>query len=88
MRKIIMAALLLATPTAANAATLSVSLDRYKMIVEQSKSICQTVIDQKGSAKELLDRYSAPLNLNTDEQIIMISLCILYTQGRLDEGKV
>ena len=88
LKYIIAAALLVtATPTAAGAADLMISSGRQDMLHEAAKTICRNVMESEGRAGPAFDRETAHLRLNRDETVYMLSLCVLYAQGRIDQMK-
>lgn len=86
MFKYIVAAVLAFTPTAANA-QMMITSGRHSVLTEASKTICRTVMESNGKASEVFDREVLYLRLNPDETLYMLSLCVLYAQGRLDQLK-
>lgn len=86
MRKLIIAAALALTPTAAGAETfyVMIDLDRYKLVVEAAKSVCPEVIDSSEPVSTVLGRVKTRLNLSPDEHLLLSSLCLLYGRGRAD----
>ena len=86
MLKYIIAAVVAFTPTAASA-QMMVTSGRQGLIHEAAKSICRTTMEAKGNAGDLFDRETAYLRLNSDEKLYMLSLCVLYAQGRVDEAR-
>lgn len=86
MFKCVVAAVLAFTPTVANA-QMMITSGRQSVLTEASKTICRTVIESKGKASEIFDREVSYLRLNSDETLYMLSLCVLYAQGRLDQLK-
>lgn len=84
MLKYIIAAAVAFAPTAANAQNIVINLDRSTLIKEAAKTICRAAMERKGSAVEILKRESAYLDLTQDERLYLLSLCILYAQGRND----
>ena len=84
MIKYLIAAAVALAPTAANAQNLIINLDRSTLIKEAAKSICRASMERKGSAVAILKQESAYLNLTEDEKLYLLSLCILYAQGRVD----
>ena len=89
MLKYLIAASVALTPVAASAQTINVviSLERHSLIQEAAKTICRAAIDRTGSAVAIMNEQSAYLKLNQDERLYLNSLCILYAQGRIDEGR-
>lgn len=83
MFKYMIAAIALVTPSAASAQSVSVNINRFEIIVEASKTICRIGMNAKDAGKSV-DQNSAYLKLNTDERLLMLSLCVLYAQGRVD----
>lgn len=85
MLKYFIAATLFVTPTAANATTVEIDLDRMERITEAAHRICRTAIETKNAkGSDVIDRESAYLRLTQAETLYLYSLCILYTQGRID----
>lgn len=87
MLKYLIAAAVALTPSVASAQTISISLNRHALIKEAAKTICRASIDRPGKAGDIMDQESAYLRLTQDEKLYLVSLCILYTQGRIDEGR-
>lgn len=87
MLKYLIAASVALTPAVASAQTVSISLTRHALIKEAAKTICRASIDRQGKAADILEDESAYLKLNQDEKLYLVSLCILYAQGRIDEGR-
>ena len=87
MLKYLIAASVALTPAAASAQTVSITLTRHSLIKEAAKTICRASMERKGSAADTLEAESAYLKLNQDERLYLVSLCILYAQGRIDEGR-
>lgn len=85
MRKFILAAALLGISTPANAQGIMLSDARRNLLTEAAKNICRSAMELKGRASDIFDRETAYLRLNSDEQLYMLSLCVLYSQGRIDE---
>ena len=85
MYKILIALSLALTSSPAAAQPISLDIDRMSMITEQAKIICRLAIDLPGYAVDHIERLSAPLKLNPTERLFLLSLCSLYTQGRIDE---
>lgn len=86
MFKYLVAAALALSSTPANA-QMMIGDGRYEVIKEAAKSICRTVMEADGSAGKTFERESSYLNLNPDEKLYLLSLCILYAQGRIDQIK-
>lgn len=84
MFKYLIAAVVALTPTVANA-QMMISSGRQSVLTEAAKSICRTVMDSKGKASENFDREVSYLRLTPDENLYMLSLCVLYAQGRVDQ---
>ena len=84
MFKYLIAAAVAFTPTAANAQNIVIDLDRSTLIKEAAKTICRAAMERKGSAVAILTQESAYLRLTDDERLYLLSLCILYAQGRND----
>lgn len=66
--------------------------ERYAQLIaeapamtEAAKVVCRAAMESKGPASEALQREAAYLRLNADEQLYLLSLCILYAQGRIDQ---
>lgn len=87
MFKYLIAAAVAFTPTAANAQNIVINLDRSTLINEAAKTICRAAMERKGSAMDILTRDSAYLRLTDEERLYLISLCVLYAQGRVDQMK-
>lgn len=87
MLKYIIAAVVAFTPTAAGAAELMISSGRQELLHEAAKAICRNVMESKGGAGPAFDRETAYLRLNRDETVYMLSLCVLYAQGRVDQAR-
>lgn len=85
MRKFIFAALALSIATPASAQDLMIGAGRRAVITEAAKSICRSIMESEGKAGDNFDREVAYLNLTQDENLYMLSLCVLYAQGRVDE---
>ena len=83
MFKYIIAAVVAFTPTAASA-QMMISSSRQDMLTEAAKTICRTVMESKGKAGDTFDREVSYLRLTPDENLYMLSLCVLYAQGRVD----
>ena len=89
MFKYIIAAVVAFTPVAASAQSIGINLDRMNLITEAAYRICRQSMDgPSGQAGKILERESAYLNLNKDEKLYLLSLCVLYGQGRIDSLKV
>ena len=86
MLKYLIAAVVALTPTAASA-QMMITSGRQTVLTEAAKSICRNVMESKGKAGDNFDREVSHLNLTTDENLYMLSLCVLYAQGRLDQLK-
>lgn len=84
MFKYLIAAAVAFAPTAASAQSIVIDLNRSTIIKEAAKTICRASMERKGSAVATLNSESAYLSLNEDERLYLISLCILYAQGRVD----
>ena len=84
MIKYLIAAAVALAPTAANAQTIVLGLNRSNVITEAAKTICRVGMETKGDAVVTINRESAYLNLNQDEKLYLLSLCVLYAQGRVD----
>ena len=84
MFKYLIAAVVALTPTVANA-QMMISSGRQSVLTEAAKSICRTVMDSKGKAGDIFDREVSYLRLTPDENLYMLSLCVLYAQGRVDQ---
>lgn len=84
MLKYLIAAVVALTPTVANA-QMMISSGRQSVLTEAAKSICRTVMDNKGKASDIFDREVSYLRLTPDENLYMLSLCVLYAQGRVDQ---
>ena len=86
MYKYLIAAVVAFTPTVANA-QMMITSGRQAVLTEAAKTICRTVMESKGGAGPAFDREVAYLRLNADETVYMLSLCVLYAQGRVDQMK-
>ena len=86
MFKYAIAAALLFTATPASA-QIMITSGRQEVLTEAAKTICRTVMEGKGKAGDTFDREVSYLRLNADEHLYMLSLCILYAQGRVDQIK-
>ena len=86
MYKYLIAAVVAFTPTVANAQVMITS-GRQAVLTEAAKTICRTVMEGNGKAGDTFDRETAHLRLNRDETVYMLSLCVLYAQGRVDQMK-
>ena len=86
MYKYLIAAVVAFTPTVANA-QMMITSGRQAVLTEAAKAVCRTVMESKGKASGTFDREVAYLRLNADETLYMLSLCVLYAQGRLDQIK-
>lgn len=86
MFKYLIAAVVALTPTVANA-QMMISSGRQSVLTEAAKSICRTVMDSKGKAGDIFDREVSYLRLTPDEKLYLLSLCVLYGQGRIDSLK-
>ena len=84
MFKYLIAAVVALTPTVASA-QMMISSGRQSVLTEAAKSICRTVMDSKGKAGDIFDREVSYLRLTPDENLYMLSLCVLYAQGRVDQ---
>lgn len=85
MLKYIIAAAMLISPTTANATTIELDLDRMARITKASYRICRNAAEAKNAkGPDVIDRESAYLKLTKAETLYLYSLCILYTQGRID----
>jgi len=87
MFKYLIAAAALLTPTAASAAEIMITSGRQSVLTEAAKTICRTVMETKGRAGETFDREVSYLRLTPDEQVYLLSLCVLYAQGRVDQAR-
>ena len=85
MFKYAIAAVLLITATPASARDMMISSGRQEVIQEAAKTICRMTMEGKGKASENFDREVSYLRLTPDEHLYMLSLCILYAQGRVDQ---
>lgn len=85
MLKYILGAALAFAPTAAAAQNIIISTAREGTLTEAAKVVCRAAMESKGPASEALQREAAYLRLNADEQLYLLSLCILYAQGRIDQ---
>lgn len=85
MIKYLVAAAMLITPTAANAQTVFITLNRLELIREASKTICRAAMERPGAPSKIVKEESAYLSLTQDEELYLLSLCILYAQGRADQ---
>lgn len=85
MYKILIALSLALTSSPAAAQSISLDIDRMSMITDRASTICRLAIDLPGSAVDHIDRLSAPMKLNSQERLLLLSLCGLYTQGRIDK---
>lgn len=84
MFKYLIAAAALVAPTAANAQTVVITLERHSLIKEAAKTICRAAMDRKGDVRQILAAESRYLDLNNSEALYLVNLCILYAQGRVD----
>ena len=84
MFKYLIAAAALVAPTAANAQTVVITLERHSLIKEAAKTICRAAMDRKGDVRQILAAESRYLDLNSSEALYLVNLCILYAQGRVD----
>ena len=87
MFKYLIAAAVALTPTVANAQTVVLDLNRSTLIKEAAKTICRAGMETKGSAVKAVERESAYLDLNRDEKLYLMTLCVLYAQGMVDGMK-
>ena len=87
MLKYFIAMTLALVPTAAQAQGMMISASRQNTLTEAAKTICRTVLESRGTASDSFKREVSYLRLNSDEELYMLSLCILYAQGRVDELK-
>lgn len=86
MRKFTMAVAALAMSAPAYAdARLEITSERLTLLQEASKTICRRAIESSNGAEKEYERAVAYLKLTPSENLIMLSLCILYAQGRIDE---
>ena len=86
MLKYIIAAVVAFTPTAASA-QMMITSGRQSVLTEAAKTICRSAMETKGNAGDIFDRETVYLRLNADEKLYMLSLCVLYAQGRVDEAR-
>ena len=86
MLKYIIAAALLVTATPASA-QMMITSGRQSTLTEAAKTICRSAMETKGNAGDIFDRETVYLRLNADEKLYMLSLCVLYAQGRVDEAR-
>ena len=86
MFKYAIAAALLLTATPASA-QIMITSGRQQLIHEAAKSICRTVMERKGKAGDTFAREVSYLRLSPDENTYMLSLCVLYAQGRVDQAR-
>ena len=86
MFKYIIAAVVAFTPTAASA-QMMITSGRLNVLTEAAKTVCRSAMETKGNAGDIFDRDTVYLRLNNDEKLYMLSLCVLYAQGRVDELK-
>ena len=84
MFKYAIAAALLVTATPASA-QIMITSGRQEVIHEAAKTICRMTMESPGKAGDIFDRETAYLRLNADEKVYMLSLCVLYAQGRVDQ---
>lgn len=87
MFKYLIAAAVALTPAVANAQTVVLDLNRSVVIKEAAKTICRAGMETKGSAVKAVERESAYLDLNQDEKLYLMTLCVLYAQGMVDGMK-
>ena len=85
MFKYAIAAALLLTATPASARDMMISSGRQEFIQEAAKTICRMTMEGKGKASENFDREVSYRRPTPDEYLYMLSLCILYAQGRVDQ---
>lgn len=85
MYKILIAASLALTSTSVAAQPMFIDIERLSSITKAAERICRLAIDLPGSAVDHIKRLSAPMKLTSEEHLILLSLCSLYTQGRIDE---
>ena len=72
----------------ASAQSIDLNLDRMNVITEAAYRICRQSMDgPSGQAAKILERESGYLNLSKDEKLYLLSLCVLYGQGRIDSLK-
>lgn len=86
MFKYAIAAALLVTSTPASA-QIMITSSRQGLIHEAAKAICRDTMEAPGKAGDIFDRETSHLRLNADEKLYMLSLCVLYAQGRVDEAR-
>ena len=84
MIKHVMFAVALLTATPASAQTYQLNQGRLTQLQDKAKYICREVMETKEHAGKEFDRLVAPLLLNDSEYMILLSMCILYAQGRVD----
>lgn len=68
--------------------TIAVSSDRLTTIQKLAESVCRQTALANGDVEKEYNRIVEPLLLTPDENLIMLSLCVLYGQGRIDSLKV
>jgi hypothetical protein len=84
MFKYVIAAVLLLTATPASAQSYTISQQRLTVIQKLAEPVCRASMQTKGDAGKEFDRQVAPLLLSDSEYMLMLSMCILYAQGRID----
>ena len=84
MFKYAIAAALLLTATPASAQTYTISQQRLDTIQKLAEFVCRASMQTKGHAGKEFDRQVTPLLLTDSEYMLMLSMCILYAQGRID----
>ena len=87
MFKYFVAAAVALVSTPASAAEIMISSGRQEVLQEASKTICRMVMETKGKAGDTFDREVAYLKPNADEYLYLLSLCVLYAQGRVDQAR-
>lgn len=87
MFKYLIAASMALAPTAAEAQTHTITQQRLDVIQKLAEPVCRAAMETKGSAAKEFDKQVTPLLLSDSEYMIMLSLCVLYAQGRIDELK-
>lgn len=91
MRKVMMALALLMVPTQAGAqmVNVTVDIDRWDSLKKLAPMVCKAASKSPvGQSVKTMDSFG--VTLTPDERLLMLTLCSLYIQGKIDaltEGK-
>lgn len=83
MIKHIIAAVALLTSTPVQAQAISVTVERFNLLVEIAPQLCRTARVSGGNMAENIDRLM-PTGSTIGERIVMLSMCKTYLHGLVD----